>query len=255
MTSENVWYLAYGSNMNSKVFKGRRQIKPMQSMAARVPGWTLDFHLPSMPYFEPGMACVHRIEEGEDAQELHGVLYEVTADDYAHIRRTEGGGYKDTGYQDTDVECITYEGKKIHAKTLIRPSNHYQVENLLPSMRYITIIRDGAKEHGLSSEYLEYLNSLKHYVHNETWGKAIGRWIVLLMLLPFAIPFLLAMIASMFFKVTAPRLVYVYFMHFGKFSWLLHDLVLSRIFGSGKSNLGILSPIPIKKAAQKLFNK
>jgi hypothetical protein len=244
MTQDTVWYLAYGSNMNSKVFQGRRKIKPLQFMPARVPGWTLDFHVPSMPYFEPGMACVHQIHEGEDAQELHGVLYEVTAEDYAHIRRTEGGGYKDTGYQDTVVECVTYDGKKIHAKTLVRPESQHHVDHLLPSKRYITLLRDGAKEHGLATEYVEYLNSLNYYIPNETWGKLIGRWVTLAILLPFAFPFLCAMICSMIFKVTAPRFVYVYFMYFGKFTWTFHELVLSKIFGSGKCNLNAKDPVP-----------
>jgi hypothetical protein len=191
---DNVWYLAYGSNMNSKVFKGRRKISPMEFHPVRVPGWTLDFHLPSMPYFEPGMASVHKIQKGSDEQELHGVAYLVSAADYAHIRKTEGGGYEGMGYQDTLVECIGYDGKVIHARTLIRSENQHLVDHLLPSLRYLTLLRDGAREHNVAQEYVDYLDSLRHYNPKESHGKTLGRVVLLAVFLPLAIPFLIMII-------------------------------------------------------------
>jgi hypothetical protein len=231
--------------MNSKVFKGRRKIQPFEYHPVRVPGWTLDFHLPSMPYFEPGMGCIHPIPKGADEQELHGVAYLVSAADYRHIRKTEGGGYKDTGYQDINVECVRYDGQQFTAKTLVRPENHYHVDSLLPSKRYLTLLRDGAREHGITNEYVDYLESLRHYEPKETVGKQIGRYVLLAIFLPLALPFLLSIFLGMVWKsFHPPRWIYLYFKYIGMAMWKFHDLVLEPALGSGKCNACVCDPVP-----------
>lgn len=51
-----VWYLAYGSNLNPKVFEGRRGIKPLEKRNVLVPGLELTFDLAGFPYIEPRFA-------------------------------------------------------------------------------------------------------------------------------------------------------------------------------------------------------
>lgn len=51
-----VFYLAYGSNLSSKTFLGKRGIKPLSQIAVLVPGLRLTFNLPGVPYAEPCFA-------------------------------------------------------------------------------------------------------------------------------------------------------------------------------------------------------
>ncbi|KAJ5623900.1 hypothetical protein N7510_000209 [Penicillium lagena] len=138
---ETVLYLAYGSNLASKTFRGARGIKPLSQINVLVPELRLTFDLPGIPYAEPCFAGTQFRDpeeadvsaEAEDeawyvldkssvsekaplmaAAEAHrnrwhkplvGVVYEVTLADYAKIIATEGGG---RGYRDVVVNCHAF---------------------------------------------------------------------------------------------------------------------------------------------------
>jgi hypothetical protein len=53
---ETVLYLAYGSNLASKTFRGVRGINPLSQMGVFVPELRLTFDLPGIPYAEPCFA-------------------------------------------------------------------------------------------------------------------------------------------------------------------------------------------------------
>lgn len=53
---ETVLYLAYGSNMAEKTFRGMRGIKPLSQIPVLVPELRLTFDLPGLPYAEPCFA-------------------------------------------------------------------------------------------------------------------------------------------------------------------------------------------------------
>ncbi|KAJ6027657.1 uncharacterized protein N7446_003747 [Penicillium canescens] len=53
---ETVLYLAYGSNLASKTFRGVRGINPLSQMGVFVPELRLTFDLPGVPYAEPCFA-------------------------------------------------------------------------------------------------------------------------------------------------------------------------------------------------------
>ncbi|PLN78732.1 hypothetical protein BDW42DRAFT_174249 [Aspergillus taichungensis] len=125
---ETVLYLAYGSNLNSKTFLGRRGIKPLSQINVIVPELRLTFDMPGLPYIEPCFAATqfrdptpkhessaadtpliaHDDADDDDPnpynpnKPLVGVAYEVTLTDYARIIATEGGG---SGYKDVVVDC------------------------------------------------------------------------------------------------------------------------------------------------------
>jgi len=50
MTEECVWNFAFGSNMASKVLKGRRNIKVLETVSGKVKNWRVSF-FPMLPYF------------------------------------------------------------------------------------------------------------------------------------------------------------------------------------------------------------
>ncbi|GKZ18554.1 hypothetical protein AbraIFM66951_003435 [Aspergillus brasiliensis] len=130
--NETVLYLAYGSNLCSETFLGRRGIKPLSQINVVVPDLWLTFDLPGIPYIEPCFAATrlrkppkqdkdnasdekptteetsHLLHKGPDynpSMPLVGVVYEVTLKDYARIIATEGGG---RGYEDKVVDCYPF---------------------------------------------------------------------------------------------------------------------------------------------------
>ena len=51
------------------------------------------------------------------------------------------------------------DGNRLRAVTYIAEGNESDGN---PSLRYITLLRDGARAHGLPEPYLRFLDSVKH---------------------------------------------------------------------------------------------
>ena len=81
-----VRYFAYGSNMQTATFAGRRGIVPASACAARTRGWRLVLDKP--PFFVPGPSFANLVPDADG--EVFGVLYGISADDFAHVELTEG---------------------------------------------------------------------------------------------------------------------------------------------------------------------
>lgn len=139
---KTLYYLAYGSNLSSATFRGRRGIKPLSATNVLCPGKVLTFDLDGIPYWEPCFAnikdappreqekirdIISAAESPEKAMQqyvseleqlaasgggeiwenaLVGVVYEVTESDFATIIRTEGAGI---GYKDIEVDCLVLQ--------------------------------------------------------------------------------------------------------------------------------------------------
>lgn len=142
-SSSTVLYLAYGSNLSAETFLGQRGIRPISVLNVSAPSLRLTFDLPGIAYKEPCFAntaprkipkppnlppgvpnppeiphpppgfsfppsstdAVRSKAHGDPAWDkgLIGVVYEVTAQDYATIMKTEGGG---AAYKDILVPCV-----------------------------------------------------------------------------------------------------------------------------------------------------
>lgn len=198
-TGPNMLYLAYGSNLNSVTFEGRRGIKPVSATVVSVPALKLTFDLPGIPYMEPRFANVQSVSEkpesGEatallsqvyrDGQEddnpepsLVGVVYEVTSTDFATIIATEGGG---ASYQDVVVDCFPITSSPsassavpLKAHTLLAPESKIRLRPAQASARYLGLISNGAIEHGLPLSYRNHLARYKPYQVTST-RQRIGR--------------------------------------------------------------------------------
>lgn len=239
---ETVLYLGYGSNMSNETFRGKRGIKPLAQVNVQVPCLRLTFDLPGLPYKEPCFANSARRDPESDRPSkseltdridekapllgtvrkhdryrkdrwhkgLIGVVYEVTAKDYAHIIATEGGG---SSYHDILVECHPFVSADpsepvpedpvlppFKAHTLFAPAipaNEPPPEDggrflrpdpsyAQPSARYLKLMTDGAHEVGLPYEYQDYLHSLRPYTittKRQRLGQAafISTWLPLVM--------------------------------------------------------------------------
>lgn len=170
-----VWYFGYGSNLDSSTFLGRRQIKPLAQRTLVVPGWRLNFEIPGLPYAEPGFGSIRKLAPDDDAEvrrqpDLQGVAYLVTPADCRHIIATEGGSDENRGYAQiqitgqvigggaADEKAGEKEDLSVWTLQARRPRRR-----CLPSVRYMTLIRNGAREHGLGAGYIAYLDAIQTY--------------------------------------------------------------------------------------------
>ena len=149
--SEEVWYFAFGANLNDGVFRGRRKMRPLEWRVGSVDGYRLRFNLEGRP---KGKAAPANIEP-QDGEEVWGVLYRMTRRDMVWLNSTEGvPGWR---YYPIWVRAEDRDGVQITAFTLIADG---LPEDGNPSLRYITLLRNGAREHGLPPHWIDKLNSV-----------------------------------------------------------------------------------------------
>jgi gamma-glutamylcyclotransferase len=150
---DEVWYFAYGANMNDSAFRVRRGIQPRECRTGHVRGYRLRFNLEGRPRGRAAPANLHPDPEAE----VWGVLYRITRRDLMRLDSTEGvpgRGYRHIAItvEDADnrlVPAIAYmaQGKDVDGR---------------PSLRYITLLRDGARAHGLPETYIRFLAEVEH---------------------------------------------------------------------------------------------
>jgi len=148
---ETLWYFAYGSNMSRAIFIERRAIEPTAIAWGWLDGYRLCFDLP----VGPGERGVANLAADPNARTC-GVLYHISAEHAAHLDRTEG---VDRGYYTRlDVTVAAAQGESIAAFTY---QSTRGVTGRKPSPSYIGLLLDGAGEHGLPADYVEYLRAFE----------------------------------------------------------------------------------------------
>ena len=146
-----VWYFAYGSNMQGATFEGRRGMHPSEAMCARLDGYRLCFDLPVGPG-ERGVANLEVVAEAH----VYGVIYSLSPAELSFLDRTEG---VDRGYYERQkVLVTTLSGKRVGAVTYVSP---HGTSGRKPSHRYLGLLLEGAREHGLPAEYVSSLEALE----------------------------------------------------------------------------------------------
>jgi cation transport regulator ChaC len=152
--SDAVWYFAYGSNMHHSAFRERRGMRPIEWRAARVRGYRLRFNLEGRPKGRAAPANICPDPNGE----LWGVLYRITRRELLRLDLTEGVPGRHYRHvlvpaEDADgnvVTAIAYMARGLEA-------------DRAPSLRYISLLRDGARAHGLPEHWVRYLDSVQHH--------------------------------------------------------------------------------------------
>lgn len=149
---EPVWYFGFGSNMNDEVFRERRGMIPRAWQVGRVRGWRLRFNLEGRPR---GRAAPANLSPDPGA-ETWGVLWQITRADQVRLDRSEGVPGK--RYRHLRLEAETPARERVTAFTYIADGKETDGN---PSLRYITLIREGARQHGLPEHYLTILDRVK----------------------------------------------------------------------------------------------
>lgn len=212
--TKNVWYFAYGSNMNRSVFEERRKIKPLESGPAILNNYSLAWEIPGLPWQEPAFASVQPVPSidqqplnNQFCDHVHGVAHLITQDQWQRVLETEGGAEhteqdnkqqkqdKSTGYAVATVHLHLYDGRQLTtAKTLVAKAKTaalFKGKAALPSQRYLKLLQEGAQQHGISPEYVDFLHSLEPY-SSSGWRRKLGgivsAAVVFSLLVPVLIP-------------------------------------------------------------------
>lgn len=143
---EKYWYFGYGSNMNSRVFQGRRNMKPTKIERGVLKDYRLVFNQPGIPWLEPSFANV----EEALGEYIEGVLYEITGAEMVRLDLSEGNG----AY---DIVTSRVEGEVSGPVTAHTFMTRAVAQGLRPSLRYMNLLIEGAEEHALSPEWIQML--------------------------------------------------------------------------------------------------
>eukprot|EP00588_Corethron_pennatum_P030429 CAMPEP_0194313558 /NCGR_PEP_ID=MMETSP0171-20130528/10428_1 /TAXON_ID=218684 /ORGANISM="Corethron pennatum, Strain L29A3" /LENGTH=312 /DNA_ID=CAMNT_0039068573 /DNA_START=198 /DNA_END=1136 /DNA_ORIENTATION=- len=173
-----IYYFGVGSNLSREKLENRaicgKKIKPLSMEAAVVEGHRLAFNMRAFPPLEPSMGSLEPAEGGDltaayPGNECHGALILLSAGDYDRVMRSEGvgatfyGSDPERGYEEIVVKAQPYGGgAPVNAVSLRLKIKSRMPRDLCPSLRYMDLIRSGAKELGLAEPYQKWLD--EHHV-------------------------------------------------------------------------------------------
>ena len=150
---DTVWYFAFGANLHDSAFRERRGMRPIAWRAGCVRGYRLRFNLEGRP---KGKAAPANLSPDPNA-EVWGVLYQITRADLVRLDSTEG--VPGRRYRHVWVDAEDSGGYTVEAVAYIADGKETDGN---PSLRYITLLREGARAHGLPEHYLRFLDSVRH---------------------------------------------------------------------------------------------
>jgi gamma-glutamylcyclotransferase len=139
--------------MDDGTFCVRRGIQALECRPGRIKGYRLRFNLDGRPRGKAAPANLHPDLEAE----VWGVLYRITRRDLLRLDSTEG--VPGRGYQHVEIEAEDRDGRMVHVVTYMAQGNEVDGK---PSLRYITLLRDGARAHGLPETHIRFLESVEH---------------------------------------------------------------------------------------------
>lgn len=148
-----VWYFAYGSNLSPEKRRRRAGISELDTRPARVAGWRLAFDMPGIPPAEPSMANLR----SADGEAVHGVLIKMSTADFAALTASEGGAHF---YEVCELVAESYDGERILARAFVASERRRRSHERPPSLRYMRLLREGAREAGLDAAYCAFLDAL-----------------------------------------------------------------------------------------------
>jgi cation transport regulator ChaC len=151
--AEPVWYFAYGANMHDSAFRERRGMRPSEWHTACLKGYRLRFNLEGRP---PGRAAPANLC-ADGAAEVWGVCYRITRRELLRLDSTEGVPGR-RGYRHVSVLAEDGSGRLLPAITYMAAG---KPDDGKPSLRYITLLREGARAHGLPPHYIAFLDAVE----------------------------------------------------------------------------------------------
>lgn len=150
-----IWNFAFGSNMHPLKRLQRGQIKAQETIPGILDNWRLVFNLPGLKLLEPAMASI----SPEVGHQVHGVLLRLEKQEFEKLIRSEGGSEY---YELMQCQVRTYDDRVIQALAFKTRPDKATNHPIIPSKRYMTLIRQGARLSHLDSQYCQCLDSMPH---------------------------------------------------------------------------------------------
>ena len=150
---EEIWYFAFGANMNDGVFRIRRRMRPREWRVGRIPDYRLRFNLEGRPR---GRSAPANIEPCR-GEEVWGVLYRITRRELVRLDSTEGVPGR-SSYRRLWLDAEDADRRPVEAVAYMAPGREADGN---PSLRYITLLREGARAHGLPDRWIDRLESVR----------------------------------------------------------------------------------------------
>ncbi len=145
-----VWYFAYGSNMNERLFRERRHMRWREARVGRLKDYRLTFTVAGG--MRPGVSAPANIVPAPGGT-VYGALYLLSLRKFARLDNSEGKQY---GYLWTEAEDLA--GNRFPVVT-------YKVLHAAPEGRpgraYLDLIREAARQRGLPDHYITFLENVE----------------------------------------------------------------------------------------------
>ena len=145
-----VWYFAYGSNMNERLFRERRHMTPLETRIGRLHGYRLRFAVGGGA--RPDHSAPADIVESPGSV-VDGVLYLLPLRKFVRLDASEGAQY---GYLWSEAEDSA--GARVPMVTF---KGRWPAVEGRPSLRYLALIREAARQRGLPPETIEFLDRIE----------------------------------------------------------------------------------------------
>ena len=145
-----MWYFAYGSNMNERLFRRRRHMDPIETRIGRLTNHRLCFTIGGG--MRPGRSAPANIADDPGGTVL-GVLYLLTLRKFVRLDASEGRNY---AYLWTGIEDAA--GNIVPAVTFKVPAAAPEGR---PSLAYLNLLREAARQRGLPEDYVAFLDGVE----------------------------------------------------------------------------------------------
>ena len=145
-----VWYFAYGSNMNERLFRERRHMAPIETRIGRLTNHRLCFTIGGG--MRPGLSAPANIAD-DPGGTVHGVLYLLALRKFVRLDASEGRNY---AYLWTEIEDAA--GNIVPAVTYKVPAAAPEGR---PSLPYLNLLREAARQRGLPAGYVAFLDGVE----------------------------------------------------------------------------------------------
>ncbi|MEE8516089.1 MAG: gamma-glutamylcyclotransferase [Alphaproteobacteria bacterium] len=145
-----VWYFAYGSNMNERLFRDRRHMTPITARIGRLNNHRLCFTVAGGR--RPGVSAPANIAD-DPGGVVHGVLYLLPLRKFVRLDASEGRQY---AYLWTEVQDEA--GETIPVVTFKATPSAPEGR---PSPPYMKIVREAARQRGLPQAYISFLDRVE----------------------------------------------------------------------------------------------
>ena len=168
----HVWRFGYGSNIGLRNLRDKKGLHPARCVAGTVAGWELYFKVGMSPLVEPAWAGIRAHPEGKGNGEVHGTAFLIPEDE------AEALDSQERGYNVLPSTFVAYDGEVVEGVGLYVPKSGAQGgKEALPSLRYLRLMQRGAREAGLSEDFIRRLDAQPHYVTPPEVREQTEQWI------------------------------------------------------------------------------